>query len=285
MKKIFGGIDLTWKKLILSAIVAGTYTALVAIIPITKDTSFRDIAIQLEWWILFGIIIICNSKTFVDSALKCFVFFLISQPLVYLLQVPFSSAGWKIFGYYKYWFLWTLFTIPMGAVGYYIKKKNLLSLIILLPMLLILALLGLGYFTAAIENIPHHLLSCIFCFAVIIVVIMNLFDKIRLRIVAFGIVILFIVVYTFFRGGLNSEYETIRSLDAYNFSGNLKVSYYSGTKKGKVSLISTENSYNVKINGRNNGKYEFTLTDEVGNDYIFEYYYDKSEKTVVLRKK
>ena len=34
-----------------------------------------------------------------------------------------------------------------------------------------------------------------------------------------------------------------------------------------------------------NGKYEFTLTDEVGNDYIFEYYYDKSEKTVVLRKK
>ena len=77
MKKLFGEIDLTWKKIILFAIVAGVYTALMALIPITKDTSFRDISIQFEWWILFGILIICNSKSPLDSSLKCFVFFCI----------------------------------------------------------------------------------------------------------------------------------------------------------------------------------------------------------------
>ena len=62
MKKLFGEIDLTWKKIILFAIVAGVYTALMALIPITKDTSFRDIATTLEAWILFGVIIISNSN-------------------------------------------------------------------------------------------------------------------------------------------------------------------------------------------------------------------------------
>ena len=56
MKKLFGGINLTWKKLIIFALATGTYTAIMAILPITKETSFRDIAIQFEWWILFAII-------------------------------------------------------------------------------------------------------------------------------------------------------------------------------------------------------------------------------------
>ena len=104
MKKLFGEINLTWKKLIVFSVLAGVYTAVMTLIPATKDTSFRDIAISFECWILFGIIIICNSKSPLDSALKCFIFFLISQPLVYLIQVPFSSIGWRLFVYYKYWF-------------------------------------------------------------------------------------------------------------------------------------------------------------------------------------
>jgi len=86
VKKLFGGIDLNWKKLIIFAIIAGVYTAIMAMLPITKNTSFADIAISFEVWILFGILIIMNSKSAKDSALKCFIFFLISQPLVYLTQ-------------------------------------------------------------------------------------------------------------------------------------------------------------------------------------------------------
>ena len=72
-----------------------------ALLPIAKDTSFSDITVSFEVWILFGIFIIMNSKSPVDSAFKCFVFFLISQPLIYLIQVPFSNLRWQIFVYYR----------------------------------------------------------------------------------------------------------------------------------------------------------------------------------------
>ena len=94
LKKLFGGINLTWPKLIISAIVAGILTAVIAMIPGLRYTSFNAITVTLEVWILFGIIIIMNSRSNIDSALKCFVFFLISQPLVYLIQVPFNAYGW-----------------------------------------------------------------------------------------------------------------------------------------------------------------------------------------------
>ena len=101
MKKLFGSINLKWPRLIAFAVIAGVYTGIMAMLPAVRDTSFADISISFEWWILFGILIIVNSKTPWDSALKCFAFFLISQPLAYLVQVPFSSLGWGIFGYYR----------------------------------------------------------------------------------------------------------------------------------------------------------------------------------------
>ena len=139
MKKLFGEIDLTWKRVIIFAVLAGVYTALTTIIPGLKDTSFHTIAVTFEVWILFGIIIIMNSKSNKDSALKCFIFFLISQPLVYLLQVPFSYQGWNLFGYYKYWFIWTVLCLPMGYIGYYIKKDKWWGYLILFPMILMVA--------------------------------------------------------------------------------------------------------------------------------------------------
>ena len=76
-KGLFGGIKLTWFKVIIAAIVIGVYCGVIALIPATLNTSFRDICISFEVWILFGIVIIMNSESHKDSALKCFVFFLI----------------------------------------------------------------------------------------------------------------------------------------------------------------------------------------------------------------
>ncbi|MBQ7669877.1 MAG: hypothetical protein IJS45_04050 [Clostridia bacterium] len=143
IKKLFGGIDLTWPKLIIFALAAGVFTAVMALIPALHYTSFHTIAVSFEVWILFGILIIMNSKSNLDSALKCFVFFLISQPLVYLIQVPFSELGWSLFGYYKFWFIWTLLCFPMGFVGYWMKKGKWWGYLILLPMI---ALTGFSYF-------------------------------------------------------------------------------------------------------------------------------------------
>lgn len=75
LKKLFGGINLTWTKLIIFAVCSGVYTAVIAMLPVVQNTSFRDLVETFEVWILFGIFIIMNSKSAKDSAIKCFVFF------------------------------------------------------------------------------------------------------------------------------------------------------------------------------------------------------------------
>lgn len=283
MKKLFGGINLTWKKLILFAVIAGIYTAVMAIIPFMENTSFRDIATYFEWWILFGIIIICNSKSPLDSALKCFVFFLISQPLIYLLQVPFSYMGWNIFSYYKYWFIWTLACLPMGYIGYYIKKNNILSVIIVLPMLIFLSYLGIGYLNSLLESFPHHLLSFIFCFGSIILIVLNLFDKLKLRLISFGVVFVATILLIIKVGILNNTFEIVTPLDIPDLEGTAFVSNISNSK-GKVELIPLEESYNVRLSGTKGKKYTFEVTDESNKTYSFKYYFDGNKKTVILKK-
>ena len=149
IKKAIEDFDLSWKRLIIFAVLAAVYTAIMAvytaimaILKITNNTSFKDITVTFEVWILFGIFIIMKSKSAKDSALKCFVFFLISQPLVYLFQVPFEGFG--IFGYYPKWFIWTLLTVPMGFLGYYMKEDKWWGLLIFTPIML---LLGFHYKT------------------------------------------------------------------------------------------------------------------------------------------
>ena len=289
VKKILGGINLTWNKLILFAIITGIYTAVMALLPITANTSFRNIAVHFEWWILFGIIIISNSKSAKDSSLKCFIFFLISQPLIYLIQVPFSKLGFELFNYYKYWFMWTLACLPMGYIGYYINKKNYLSMIILLPMLFMLSFMGCEYFAAAMESFPHHLLSFIVCYLIIIFIVLNLFDKTKLKMITFIIVIIFTIGYIAIKGDIfNSKFETYKTLDDYqiNFVGNIEISGYSGTKNGDVEVISDSDEFHsVKITGIKNEKYEFKVMDESKKEYSFEYYYDENSKSVVVNQK
>lgn len=68
MEKVFGSLKITWPKLIIFAVVTGVYTGVMASLPITKDTSFADISITFECWILFGIIIIVNSTKLILEA-------------------------------------------------------------------------------------------------------------------------------------------------------------------------------------------------------------------------
>lgn len=182
MRKLFGGINLTWPKLIIFAVIAGLYTGLMAYLPQTKDTSFADITISFEVWVFIGTLIIMNSKSNLDSALKCFVFFLISQPLVYLVQVPFSAMGWGIMSYYKNWILWTILTLPMGYIGYYLKKDKWWGLFILVPVMLFVGFHYSGFLSEAITFFPNHLLSAIFCAVTIILYSLFIFkDKKLIR--------------------------------------------------------------------------------------------------------
>ena len=97
IKKLFGEVNITWKRLIISACVLGIVIGLLNSIPGAYDTSIGDIATYFDFWIIVGVFIIINSKSNKDAALKCFVFFLISQPLIYLVEVPFNQLGWGLF--------------------------------------------------------------------------------------------------------------------------------------------------------------------------------------------
>ena len=163
LNKLCGGIRFTWPRLIAYAVGAAVLTAVFLIFPVFEGTSFNRMGVYLEAWIFLAVLIMANCKTPLESALKTFVFFLISQPLIYLLQVPFSSMGWGLFGFYKTWFILTLLTFPAAYVGWYITKKNWLSLLILAPVLAFLGTVFAEALRATVLSFPRLLITALFC--------------------------------------------------------------------------------------------------------------------------
>ena len=275
LKKIFGGVNLTWKKLIMFSVIAGIYTAIMAILPITNNTSFKDITINFEVWILFGIIIIMNSKSAKDSALKCFIFFLINQPLVYLLQVPFSSIGFGIFTYYKRWFIWTILTIPMGYIGYYMKNNKWWGILILTPILLLLGSHYYEYLRETMYNFPYHLLSTIFCLITLLLYSINIFSNKAIKITEVIISIFIILIASFMAFTNKIVYNTsiLVSDQEKNITFNKNYNaYLEDNKIGRVYIKYDENNeiYLINAEFKKAGKTNLILVDENGHKTIFE---------------
>jgi hypothetical protein len=274
MKKLFGGINLTWPKVIIMAILAGVYTAVMAMMPWTVNTSFIDITVTFEVWILFGIFIIMNSKSNVDSMLKCFVFFLISQPLVYLIQILFGSAGWDLFKYYKYWFIWTILTLPMGFIGYYLKKDKWWTFIILVPMLVLTAYSAYGYGTKALYWMPYHLLSALFCLAALLIY-PGVIENKKSKCVAYVISLLIICGVGFLLFQKPFEYKTTigvsDSEEFGSFDDNYKVSL-EDNKYGDVWIEYDQGleAYLINVTFKHGGKTKFILEDPEGNKRTFD---------------
>lgn len=263
LKKIFGGINLTWPKLIIFAVVIGVYTGLINQVPFLYDTSLRDLAICFDRWVLFGILIIMNSKSNVDSALKCFVFFLISQPLIYLVEVPF--LGWSVMQYYRNWILWTILTLPMGFIGYYMKKDRPWGLIILAPMLLLVGGHYSSYFGQMLFSFPFHLYSVIFCAGTLVLYSLCIFSDKRVKLAALiisGVMIVGGTVYNFVKPPvystdiLSSGGETA----ATTFDDSYKV-YWDSDSHGDLSIRYEEatEDYLVHAELTHSGQATFTL--------------------------
>ena len=197
MNKLYGGLNMSWPAVVLFAAGTAVLTAVFLIFPIFKDTSFERMGVTFEAWIFFAIIIMANCKKPLESAVKTFVFFLISQPLIYLIQVPFSSMGWKLFGYYGYWFKWTLCTFPMAFVGWYIKKKNWLSLLILSPILFILTNDCIGCFREAFERFPHLIVTAVFCLGQVLIYLYVFTENIWQKLAGLLVPVVIVVVLLF----------------------------------------------------------------------------------------
>ena len=236
MKKIFGGINLTWPRIIIMAIIAGIYTAIMALLPIVNDTSFSDLKVTFEVWIFFGIFIIMNSKSAKDSALKCFIFFLISQPLVYLVQDVVNHT--QLFNtYYRFWILWTIACLPMGFIGYYMKKDKWWGLLILAPMLLLTGEECAGYLSKTMFSFPRHLLTTIFCMSALIIYPLAIFKNKIAQIgglIISGLLIIIIAVLCLIKPPIYST-DILSNSGEYIFDNSYKT-YLMDKKYGDLSI-------------------------------------------------
>ncbi len=186
MKKIYGNLKMSWLTVILFAVAVGVYTGLVMMIDALNETSFQDIGIAFEWWVIFAVIVVVNCNKGWEAALKCFVFFLISQPIIYAVQILFghlaSDLAWI---YYKTtWLPATFLTLPGGFIAYYCKKQNMLGAVILGLGNTIQALMGVSYFYRAFNSFPNHILSAIVCFASIFIMSFYIQKKNKYRLVS-----------------------------------------------------------------------------------------------------
>ena len=270
----------------------GVWTALMALL-VPDGNSFHDIAVTPEWWVLPAILIIVNCEKPLDAALKTFVFFLISQPLVYLIQAPFSDQGLGLFRYYPYWFGITVATFPGAFVGWFIKKDKWYSGVILAVMASLLAVFGISNFRTFLASPPDHLITTIYCFAIIPVFIFCVLkDKIP-RLITAAITVVVAVVY-FFISNPGAAYETYRDdlVKDYDivFVGEPYISFFGSENGTGEALLTTsmdedgKASYEFKLSGVGTDKYYFTVSDGE-NEYSFVYYYDSQTSDVVVEKR
>ena len=272
MKKLFGGINLTWKRLIILSIIMGIYTAVMAIVPALLNSSFGTITVTFEVWILFGILIIMNSKSNKEAALKCFVFFLISQPLVYLIQAPFSEQGLGLFRYYGYWFIWTILCLPMGYIGYYMKKDKWWGYLILLPMLLITLNSYSTYLAYFMFSYPKYILISLFCIIVIYLYPLVIFKNKQTRIISIILGTVLIVTTTIFRilNPLIYEPDILSNGNECHFDNTYKV-YLVDKKYGELSIryVKSIQDYMVHAKFKKEGNTKFVLESPDGKKRTF----------------
>lgn len=272
MKKLFGDINLTWKKLIVFAILIGIYTGIIAMIPMLRDTSFNDLTVTFEVWIFFGIFIIMNSKSAKDSALKCFVFFLISQPLVYLVQDLINHSN-LFMTYYRFWIGWTIACVPMGFIGYYMKKDKWWGLLILTPIMILLGLEYSSYLTKIMFFFPRHLLTSLFCVLTLIIYPLAIFKTRKIKIIGEVISILIIAVMSVLCFTNPPVYSTdiLSSGDEYQFDDTYKV-YLKDNKYGKLNFNydDSDESWIIHADFKKGGKTEFVLEAPNGEKKVFD---------------
>ena len=269
IKKLFGGIKMTWLKVILFAVAAGVVTALAAMY-IPDGNSFHEIAVSFEAWVLFAIIIIANCDKPLEAACKTFVFFLISQPLVYLIQVPFSYMGWSLFGYYRYWFMITLLTFPGAFLGWFIKKDNIWSGLILSVMLVLLVLLGMGYLEDTIRNFPRHLVSTLFCFVQVPLYIFGILKDKKARWLA-GIISIVAVLGIGWYQLHQPAMDMITTVDLDESKYAVDETWTVTAADEKISTaeldMMDEGDYFLRLHLYEKGPNVITLQDGAGNEY------------------
>ncbi|MBP7185387.1 MAG: hypothetical protein KBA55_01195 [Ruminococcus sp.] len=257
--KLYGGIEMTWLKVILLAIGSAVLTAIFLIIPIFKDTSFERMGVHLEAWFFLAIFIMANCKKPLESAVKTFVFFLVSQPLIYLIQVPFSDMGFGLFGYYRYWFMMTLATFPMAFIGWFITKKNRLSVLILSPVLVFMSCTSFQNIRHFIQNPPRMLVTVLFCIMQIVFYVLAFFPDIKQKTVGILISVAAVAVYVFMTKQVNIDGAVFLPDD--RIISDAAVIVMDDDSIADISIEGTGENSMIRVRASKYGTSDFTVRD------------------------
>ncbi|MCQ2479735.1 MAG: hypothetical protein MJ120_03760 [Clostridia bacterium] len=264
-------IKMTWLKVIIMALAFGAGTAAIALIPIFKGTSIYNIAVCFEFWFIPAVLIGINCKKPLEAALKVFVFFLISQPLVYLIQMPFStlSAG-DFLNYYKYWLVWTFLMLPGGVMVWLGTKKSWVGLLdaVVASAFLFFIEFPNHFSTLLKDGFPNQLLACIFILVEVVFIILIFAKEAKQRVIAFICAVLLCF------GGLyvNKAHTLKTHTSSCNIGeGEYTVSYCDDgaeatVEGGKLTIFAKDDgNYSVKIKNANGEErsFNYILKDDV----------------------
>lgn len=263
--RVFGGVDMKWWKVIVLAVATALVTFLFLVFPVFRGTSFERMGIDFEAWILFAVFIMANCKTPLDSALKTFVFFLVSQPLIYLFQVPFSDMGWGLFGYYRTWFIWTLLTLPMAYVGWYIRRRDWVSLLILSPVIVYLTFVSVSSFRFAFDHFPLMLFTAVFCLLQVVLYLYVFTPKWWMRLLGFLAPLALVAILMLFTPRLQ--------LDGTNFLPGDPVLTPAAVAQADdpditITVEKTGKDSMIRVRTEKYGSTDFTVTD---GDTVYRY--------------
>ena len=163
MKRLLGGMKMGWGRVLAMAVISGALTGILNVIPALEGTSLTVPAVTPELWIVLALIIVLNCQKVWEAMGKVFLFFLVSQPLVYLVEVPFNSMGWELFSYYPRWGVATVLTIPAAFLAFQVKKGKWYSALILSAATGYLLFSAVQALPTAISDFPRMLLHVVFC--------------------------------------------------------------------------------------------------------------------------
>jgi len=266
IKKIFGQYEMTWKRLIVFSVICGVYSAAVLLIPVVSESALSEIGVGYECWFILAIFVVSNCKDAKDAALKCFVFFLISQPLIYLIQSPFRHEN-LLAAYYKPWFFQTLLTLPGGAIAYQIKKDSWLSTLILAVAGVFVSWSGAAFLLGGLN--PLRISYVIFglfliCAAVVLGIIFCTDKKKRIAYIVTVLVIgLAMGLYSAKSSFTAKEYEqqlspedwriascSLNSLQVDVENDLLTITYYGNESSGEITLVNADGEelhYDIEV--------------------------------------
>ena len=269
-------IKMTWPVVVIAAVVVGVLIGLIMVPKCLVGTSFRQAGINIEFWIFAAMIVISGCEKPLEAGIKTFVFFLISQPLIYLVQVPFASLGWHIFDYYPRWGIITLLTLPGGVLAWYVRKDNLLSVLIISVANGLLCMMLAQYMPILMHEFPRLLVACIFIAVQIVVYCLVFFKNRRNRILVTVIAVLLLIVMCFY---YERQQEELRNEYSTTLEGTAPfevVGEYDGIDisiDGNTITINADYYYSIPID----------VKDADGNIVTYDYNYGENGTSLTAR--